>query len=470
MAMTEEARRESISKAIEAYAEQPNKEAIQLPYKDGGEGPFIVINVKVSDALYNPNNHRVKAQLESHPDRQLVIDDPCGDEAQAIIQKVLSETEDFEELKANLDSVGQREPGVITRSGLLVNANTRLAALREIDPHGEIRAAVLPGNAGQSDIDLLEARLQTRRDFKRDYTFPNEMNLVNDFLTRYSYTPEEVAKELNWAASSEEKEIKKGIARVEESTRLYALMREIQAIPEDPIRLTFFDDKKQSLTDLDTRYEALKNTDAPGADLMKQARIFALLADCDYRDLRLIDGTTAIENLRPEMEKAETLGPEVEVLTAVQPKEDEEEGGDEAEGEEGDDDADLLGGGTEDDLAETMSFKPAIDLMAKSYEKDEVELPSGEKVSREKIVEEIQLAVEQAAEDIRSEKKASTSIRGPVKALEDARKKARSAETSYKDVVEEDGFDHGKFSYELNKLKKQIEAIEKAVAKQAADG
>ncbi len=467
MAMTEEARKEAISKAIEAYAEQPNKEAIQLPYKDSSEGPFIVINVKVSDALYNPSNHRVKAQLESHPDRQIVIDDPFGDEAQAIIQKVLSETEDFEELKANLDTVGQRDPGVITRSGLLVNANTRLAALREIDPHGEIRAAVLPGNAGQADIDLLEARLQTRRDFKRDYTFPNEMNLVNDFLTKYSYTPEEVAKELNWAVSSEEKEIKKGIARVEESTRLYALMREIQAIPEEPIPLTFFDDKKQSLIDLDTRYEALKDTDALGADLMKQARVFALLAGCDYRDLRLIDGTTAIENLRPELEKAETLGPEVEALTAVPPTEDEDE-----TGEEGgdDDDVDLLGGDGDDDLAETVSFKPAIDLMADSYEKDEVQLPSGEKVSREKIVEEIQLAVEQAAEDIRSDKKASKSIRGPVKALEDARKKARSAETSYKDVVGEDGFDHGKFSYELNKLKKQIEAIEKAVADQAADG
>jgi hypothetical protein len=57
---------------------------------------------------------------------------------------VLRETEGFERLKVNLAEEDQREAGVVTRAGLLVNGNTRAAALRDIDKQ-YIRVAVLPG-------------------------------------------------------------------------------------------------------------------------------------------------------------------------------------------------------------------------------------------------------------------------------------------------------------------------------------
>ena len=223
--MSEAARREAIDAAMQAYAESPNQEAINLPYKDGQEGPFSVIKVPLDAVVFNPRSHRIKAQLESHPKREVVAEDPYGEEAQGVIQEILAATEGFGDLKRNLDEYGQLEPGVVTRAGLLVNANTRLAALRELDPNGYIRAAVLPSDADDKSIDRLELELQVRRDFKQDYTFTNELIFINELIDTYDYSVEDAAKALNWAASADEAELKKGKARVEQRIRIFATVR-----------------------------------------------------------------------------------------------------------------------------------------------------------------------------------------------------------------------------------------------------
>ena len=62
-----------------------------------------------------------------------------------------------------LEEQGQIDPGLITRDGLLVNGNTRAAALLQLS-HIErakgIKVAVLPPGIGEDDILDLELNLQ----------------------------------------------------------------------------------------------------------------------------------------------------------------------------------------------------------------------------------------------------------------------------------------------------------------------
>ena len=81
------------------------------------------------------------------------------------------------------------------------------------------------------------------------------------------------------------------------------------------IPLTFFDDKKQILIDLDDSYEAAKKSDPPGAKRMKEARILGLLTDSYYRDLRQFDGTAVVTKLVPALKEADTLKDDIEELT-----------------------------------------------------------------------------------------------------------------------------------------------------------
>jgi hypothetical protein len=459
MGITEEARREAIDKAMQAFAEPGStEERVQLPYKDGREGPFPVLKVPTAAVLYNPRSHRIKSQLESHPKREIVADDPYSDEAQQVIHEILagrdasgSGSDEFEALKANLGEYGQRDPGVVTRAGLLINANTRLAALRELDVD-YIRAAILPSDADDHAIDRLELELQVQRDFKRDYTFTNELIFINELRVRHSYSEDKAAKALNWAASGDEKELKRGVERVRQSERLYALVRYVQSLGDGSIPLTFFDDKRQALIDLDDKYEAMKGSDPVGADQMKHARLLGILAGNFYRELRKIDGDAAVDNLLPALEEHETLGSELDALFASAPAE-----------APLDDDAALLGGTDLETDDQSPDLLPLVKLVATSHGKDHVLLPSGSSVDREGLVREIAESIDDAAEEVQATSKASRNVMGPTRQLEEAVKKAKAAAGGYREFRHAPGFDQGKFKYQFNKLKTQLAAIEKAI-------
>ena len=92
----------------------------------------------------------------------------CAEIIAAIIRK---DIEGYEDLRANLQADEQRQPGVITRVGLLVNANRRAVALRENGAR-YIHVAVLP-DATADEVSDLELTLQVQRDFREDYSFTN---------------------------------------------------------------------------------------------------------------------------------------------------------------------------------------------------------------------------------------------------------------------------------------------------------
>ncbi|MFT6658543.1 hypothetical protein [Maritalea sp.] len=108
---------------------------------------------------------------------------------------------------ANIDEVltleGQTDPILITSTGVVVNGNRRLSAMRELygtqpNKHAGfayVRCAVLPPESSADDIDDIEAALQARPQTKLDYDWIGEAQLVRRQLNK-DRTFDQVAHQL----------------------------------------------------------------------------------------------------------------------------------------------------------------------------------------------------------------------------------------------------------------------------------
>lgn len=125
-------------------------------------------------------------------------------EQHAILRKI---TKAAKASIANIDEVlmleGQREALLITSTGVVVNGNRRLSAMRDLyasDPtkyakFSHIKCAVLPSDASADDIDDVEAALQARPQTKLDYDWIGEAQLVRRQLQK-GRTVDQVAAQL----------------------------------------------------------------------------------------------------------------------------------------------------------------------------------------------------------------------------------------------------------------------------------
>ncbi|MFN3972919.1 MAG: hypothetical protein ACK4L4_16375 [Gemmobacter sp.] len=86
-----------------------------------------------------------------------------------------------------LEKDGQRETILITSTGVVVNGNRRLAAMRELmkrkdgsldDRFTNIKCAVLPPDVTRDEIDDIEADLQARPQTKLDYDWIGDARLI----------------------------------------------------------------------------------------------------------------------------------------------------------------------------------------------------------------------------------------------------------------------------------------------------
>jgi hypothetical protein len=115
-----------------------------------------------------------------------------------------------------LEREKQREPILITSSGVVVNGNRRLAAMRELlskEPSfSHVRCAVLPEDTTGDDILNIEAALQAKPETKLDYDWIGDAQLVSRLVTLHKGTAE-VARRLDRS----EKEIKNAMLALAEA-------------------------------------------------------------------------------------------------------------------------------------------------------------------------------------------------------------------------------------------------------------
>src|SRR5690606_39007958 len=133
-----------------------------------------------------------------------------------------------------------------------------------------VRVAVLPEGVTQRDISEVELRLQVKKDLKQEYTFTNKLLFIEEMMTEYGYTPDQIAVDLGYTPTATDKKLlDKAIKEVHKDIRLLTLIRETIDLSNKRLRLVDFDDKRQALSEIDEQFEQLKNKDLAAAIRMR---------------------------------------------------------------------------------------------------------------------------------------------------------------------------------------------------------
>jgi hypothetical protein len=455
--LSEDVRKETVEKALDSLP--PESETWRVPWR-GKIEKMPVVRIALDAVVLNPTSHRIKSQLESAPEvRKAIEEDPDGEAAQEAIADLLRETIGFESLKQNLADDQQREPGIITRPGRLINGNTRAVALRDLGEE-HIDVAVLPADALLGEIYDLELDLQVAQDYRQDYSFTNELLFVDDLIAEEGRNEEEVAKRLRWASPGRKSSLRKGTEKVRRYVRHLTLIREIQEMSGNQVPLTDFDDAEQALQELDKAYEALRDKDPLAAQRLKEARTLGLLVKLGYSRQRTVDSDW-VENY---FEEAIVDDPVLsDVLDAV------DEGAVEPPESEGGDGFGDFEGTTEEDGEQApvhSVVQVLVERMSKSAREKKVKLPTpeGEKeYDREEIKESIEAAMRAAADDAQRAAKAGNELRLPVHLVSEATRQLTKARQAYDDVADRDGFDVGKLRDEVEKATRALDALKQGI-------
>lgn len=249
-----------------------------------------VIEAPLNSLFFNPATHRIRAQRSHDPMRDAQLDsDPFVATSQQYLAHLLqAEPKDpnrrdpeFDELLRSLKEFGQNDPGLITHEGVLVNGNTRAAALRELGVPS-MRVGVLPESFTWEDINAIELSLQLRKDHRRDYSYINRL-LAMEEQAALGRTPEKIAKEFRTTADVYRQErwilseIRDQIERSRSSDRSTAL------------RLIDFEDHKEKLKELQRAYTKMHAVDPNRAEVLKELRLAAISLGFAKTDVRLIE-------------------------------------------------------------------------------------------------------------------------------------------------------------------------------------
>jgi hypothetical protein len=461
MTANEQTRTERIHTALAALPR--NHETFRVPWR-GSIERMAVIKIGLDSVVYNPRSHRIKSQLESESAiAAAVAADPDSADAQVGIASLLRATRGYERLKENLRG-GQREPGIMTRGGRLINANTRAAALEEL---GEeyIEVAVLPLDATLGEIDDLELDLQVAEDYKQDYSFTNELLFVDDLISEHNRDERDVADRLRWITSSKQSAVRAGIDRVRQSVRMLALIRAIQQASGGKVRLTDFDDAAQTLQEFDSDYEALRTKDPVAADRMKQARILGLLVSLGYERQREVDASWVETYLADALAENELLQELVDPLAEVETAEAEEDDALEGLGElEETDESNGQDGGDAAKAHKVVSVLVA--KLGQTAQAEIVTLPTvggPKEFQREAIIDAVNDAMRTAADEARTASRAGDALKLPIAQAKDAGKKLAKALDAYGKVKDDSGFDFDAFKHEVERAERALDALKSGV-------
>lgn len=267
----------AIELAVKDYHAQNSSRTETIEFR-GSLRSFPVVTISPEVPLLNPNNSRLRAQLANHPQSGIVKTDPNSPESQSILQNLLSQTEKFEELKRQLIDFGQLEPGILGAEGLLVNGNTRLAAIRSLGIQG-FDVAVLSQDANDEDFFGIEMSLQLRKLVHQDYTFTNRLLLIDSHLRR-TENKEATIRAMQWKRD--------GKRKLKEHEGFLQLVEEIRNL-NPLLTYAYFDTKEELIKNLYTQYAALIESSPRSAELLKWTRIQAMLLGLNKDEVREVD-------------------------------------------------------------------------------------------------------------------------------------------------------------------------------------
>lgn len=306
---------QNMAQWVEEVRNSPTQETIRVPWR-GSYIQLPVVSVPVSQLYLNPNTHRIRAQRSSDAARDAALEQhPWGDDGQLYLSHLLrakptepNETDpEYNELVDELRRHGQQVPGIVTRAGVLVDANTRCVALREL---GEqyIRVGALPETANWDDINTIELQIQLRKDKRRDYPYINRLISIEEQL-QAGMTERDVGADWNIAEKS-----------LKADRWAYGLILEAieRSTTDDGARLTLlhFNDQQESLREFHRHYTGLAGTNPDAAEQLREARLAALVLGLPKTSLRFVQGDFYTRYL--ERQLPSELKPEPSALASFQ--------------------------------------------------------------------------------------------------------------------------------------------------------
>lgn len=268
------------------------KETLTVEWR-GKQIHIPVISMPVDLLTYNPGTHRIKAQRSMDPVRERDLETaPWGESAQNYLHNLLmgdpaepkKVDPSFLALKEDVRVHGQNDPGIITRAGVLINGNTRRAALKELGA-ANIRVGVLPPDAGYEDLQSIELSLQLRKDHRRDYSFMNFLLALDERVTsrqlvaniqRDFRITSSVFDRSQWILTFVRDAIERSKVRLEDGTIA-------------GLSLVEFESHQGKLEELYRAYIALARRSPAEADALREQRLLALILNKSKTDLRLIE-------------------------------------------------------------------------------------------------------------------------------------------------------------------------------------
>ncbi|MFE7840114.1 ParB N-terminal domain-containing protein [Streptomyces sp. NPDC057474] len=246
-----------------------------------------VIDMPVDRLYYNPATHRVSAQRAHDPvQEEELTKDHWSDAGQSYLHHLLTATPsdphqrdpDFDKLKESLREHRQNEPGLISREGVLVNGNTRRAALKELGVQS-IRVGVLPASCTWDDIRSVELSLQLRPDRRREYSYINQLMAIEEQI-RLGLPLAAIAKLFHTSTPA-----------LDRDTWVLGQLRDLVKRSEHgriKLRLMDFEDAKESFAELYRTYIKEKAKNKEKADTLLEYRLAAIVLDFAKTDIRNI--------------------------------------------------------------------------------------------------------------------------------------------------------------------------------------
>ncbi|MFD4631343.1 transcriptional regulator [Streptomyces sp. NPDC058284] len=275
-----------------------------------------VIDMPVETLYYNPGTHRIRAQRDHEPERdELLKQEPWAPDSQDYLHYLLQmlpadpskKDPDFDDLMESLRSYRQNEPGLITRDGILVNGNTRRAALKELGITN-IRVGVLPESCTWDDINAVELSLQLRPDQRREYSYINRL-LAMEEQQLLGRPLADVAREFRIRANT-----------CEQDLWILSCLRDLIERSGDggaQLRLLDFEQHQEKLRELYRRYAKESTASKDNAEVLKETRLTAIVLGFSKTDVRLIEPDFRDRYLEKQLPDALKTEPEAPAAVAI---------------------------------------------------------------------------------------------------------------------------------------------------------
>lgn len=435
-------------------------EVVRLPGTGGEPRLCQVIVIGVDEVLLNHRSHRVRAQLEDDPEWAELSKDPHSEAAQRVIERHVAgarTVEEFAALKDSLQREGQTDPGVMTHTGVLVNANTRVVALREVeDPaRRHIRVAVLPEAVHPDELALLELRLQMQKELKVDYSLTNELLFIEELSSERHLTDAQIARELRIYPES----TKKGENEVRLRMRMLDLIRQMQAIPASGLSLTFFDQLGyEQLRDLHRSYHSIVEQDAEGAQRHLESFLLSVAVGVTpVHQIRRIDPAFVPDYMLPQLEEDELIGGFADRLVTMPASDDGETPSGVSALLMGDDEA----------SSDAVNVRGLIDVVTQRDKRVKIEGTSIV-LDRDDVKSAVKSAMITGIKEKRRDESEADKLQAPVEALKNAIRQLDRCSEACKVVVGGDEFDTKRrksLEAAFKKLKRTYRSLETQLTK-----